>query len=241
MSIVPEPPRSRRRPSRDNEESVLPGIGDKRIGNPTARRVDGARRNQHGRMQARAFAQGLSGSAERNPRPGDPSAWGRSGCGRVESSGRTGPYALPAELRQGYHCTCWSNRYSGSGCGRVSQSGTASASPSSHTGGPRAGAIDGGAVPSGSLFCFRRVSRGRETRGDKLRVLSPRYSSRPAVTAMESGAAAQGRGWVSGHGRCPRSAKPRARTASPQVRRVRLPPQASAAKGALSTLSADPD
>jgi hypothetical protein len=66
----------------------------------------------------------------------------------VESSGRAGPCAPPAELRQGYHCACWSNRYSGSGCARASQSGTASASPSSDAGGPHAGAIGGASAGS---------------------------------------------------------------------------------------------
>jgi hypothetical protein len=53
-----------------------------------------------------------------------------------------------ATTEGGYHCTSWSKTYSGGGCARASQSGTASTGGSSHAGGPRAGAIRGGAAGS---------------------------------------------------------------------------------------------
>jgi hypothetical protein len=116
--------------------------------NPTARRVDRARPYHRQSMQTRAFAQGPGGAAGEKslvPTIDWPGADPDVG---VESSGRAGPCAPPAELRQGYHCACWSNRYSDSGRAKASQSGTASASPSSHAGGPCAGAIGGGSAGS---------------------------------------------------------------------------------------------
>jgi hypothetical protein len=98
-------------------------------------------KGRSGKAVCGSARRGAAGKAPRSRR-----AMGlRRGLPRVDEE-RARASAPPAEPGggRGDQCTCWSKKYSDSGCARASRSGTASASPSSHGGGPRAGAIGGG-------------------------------------------------------------------------------------------------
>jgi len=116
-----------------------------RIGNPSVPRLERRERYHRKSVRARLFAGPQGGAAGKARRSRRARGLGRAWISALPMR-RAGASAPPGEPGggRGYHCTCWSNKYAGSGCTRASPSGMASASLSSHGGGPRAGAIGGG-------------------------------------------------------------------------------------------------